>query len=71
MISTPGHWGLRRRQRRSLPAWFSRWPALSGGGNRIETLKAIRAKMKAGAGARASTTAAAGERGKETSRALG
>ena len=37
---------LRRRQRRSLPAWFSRWPALSGGGYRIRTLKAIRKMPK-------------------------
>ena len=38
--------GLRRRQRRSLPAWFGRWPALSGGGYRIRTLKAIRKMPK-------------------------
>jgi hypothetical protein len=33
MISTQGHRVLRRRQRRALPAWFSRWPALAGGGS--------------------------------------
>ena len=31
MISTPGNRVLRRRQRRALPAWFSRWPVLDGG----------------------------------------
>ena len=31
MISTPGHWVFRRRQRRALPAWFSLWPVLAGG----------------------------------------